>query len=193
MTTVLNHYPLWKNALVVFLVAIGLLFALPNVFGDDPAIQVSLETTQPLDDATVARVEGVPQQAEIAHSAAYLEEGRVMVRFGAVEDQLRAVDLLREDLGPGYVAALTLAPRTPGWLRGMGLQPMSLGLDLRGGVYFLYEVDMVAAIAQALDRYESDFRTMLREERIRYGSVQREGNAVVVPCAAPRTWRPPRP
>ncbi len=180
MTTVLNHYPLWKNALVVFLVVIALLFALPNVFGDDPAIQVSLETTQPLDEATVARVEGALQQAEVPHGAAYLDEGRVMVRFGNVEDQLRAVDLLREDLGPGYVAALTLAPRTPAWLRGIGLQPMSLGLDLRGGVYFLYEVDMEAAIAQALDRYESDFRTMLREERIRYGSVQREGDAVVV-------------
>ena len=155
-------------------------WAAPGVFGDDPAVQISLETTQPLDDVTVVRVEGVLQQAEIPHEAAYLHEGRVLVRFQNVEQQLKAVDLLREDLGPGYVVALTLAPRTPGWLRALGLRPMSLGLDLRGGVYFLYEVDMEAAINQALDRYESDFRSMLREERIRYASVRHDGRDVVM-------------
>lgn len=178
--TVLNRYPTWKNLLVAAVLLVGLLFALPNVFGDDPAVQISLETTQPLDDVTVARVEGVLQQAEIPHEAAYLHEGRVLVRFRNVEQQLKAVDLLREDLGPGYVVALTLAPRTPGWLRALGLRPMSLGLDLRGGVYFLYEVDMEAAINQALDRYESDFRSMLREERIRYASVRHDGRDVVM-------------
>jgi preprotein translocase subunit SecD len=178
--TVLNRYPTWKNLLVVAVLLIGLVFALPNVFGDDPAVQISLETTQPLDDVTVVRVEGVLQQAEIPHEAAYLHEGRVLVRFQNVEQQLKAVDLLREDLGPGYVVALTLAPRTPGWLRALGLRPMSLGLDLRGGVYFLYEVDMEAAINQALDRYESDFRSMLREERIRYASVRHDGRDVVM-------------
>jgi preprotein translocase subunit SecD len=178
--TVLNRYPTWKNLLVAAVLLVGLFFALPNVFGDDPAVQISLETTQPLDDVTVVRVEGVLQQAEIPHEAAYLHEGRVLVRFQNVEQQLRAVDLLREDLGPGYVVALTLAPRTPGWLRALGLRPMSLGLDLRGGVYFLYEVDMEAAINQALDRYESDFRSMLREERIRYASVRHDGRDVVM-------------
>ncbi len=178
--TVLNRYPTWKNVLVAAILVVGLVFALPNVFGDDPAVQISLETTQPLDDVTVTRVEGVLQQAEIPHEAAYLHEGRVLVRFGNVEQQLKAVDLLREDLGPGYVVALTLAPRTPGWLRALGLRPMSLGLDLRGGVYFLYEVDMEAAINQALDRYESDFRSMLREERIRYASVRHDGREVVM-------------
>ncbi len=183
--TVLNRYPTWKNVLVVLVVLIGLLFALPNVFGDDPAVQVSLESTQPLDEGTVTRVEGVLQQAGIAHSAAYLEEGRVMVRFPTVEQQLKAVDLIRDDLGAGYVAALTLAPRTPAWLRAMGLKPMSLGLDLRGGVYFLYEVDMDAAIGQALDRYESDFRSMLREEKIRYASVRHDGKRVVIVLRSP--------
>ena len=161
--TVLNRFPIWKNVLVAGVVLIGLLFALPNVFGDDPAVQISLETTQPLDDMAVARVEGVLQQAVIPHEAAYLQEGRVLVRFSNVEQQLKAVDLLRDDLGPTYVVALTLAPRTPAWLRSLGLRPMSLGLDLRGGVFFLYEVDMEAAINQALDRYESDFRSMLRD------------------------------
>ena len=178
--TVLNRYPTWKNVLVAVVVLFGLFFALPNIFGDDPAVQISLETTAPLDDAAVKRVEGVLLQANILHEPAYLDEGRVMVRFANVEGQLRAVDLLREDLGPSHVVALTLAPRTPGWLRDLGLEPMSLGLDLRGGVYFLYEVDMEAAIGQALDRYESDFRSMLRDERIRYTAVRRDGDRVVV-------------
>ena len=176
----LNRFPTWKNVLVAVVVAGGLIFALPNVFGDDPALQISLETTQPLDDIAVDRVEGVLQQAAIPHEAAYLEEGRVLVRFSRVEDQLRAVDLLRDDLGGAYVVALTLAPRTPEFLRNLGLKPMSLGLDLRGGVYFLYEVDMDAAITQALDRYETDFRSLLRDERIRYSSVRRDGRSVVV-------------
>ena len=176
----LNRFPTWKNVLVAVVIAGGLIFALPNVFGDDPALQISLETTQPLDDIAVDRVEGVLQLAAIPHEAAYLEEGRVLVRFSRVEDQLRAVDLLRDDLGGAYVVALTLAPRTPEFLRNLGLKPMSLGLDLRGGVYFLYEVDMDAAITQALDRYETDFRSLLREERIRYSSVRRDGRSVVV-------------
>ncbi|UCC15844.1 MAG: protein translocase subunit SecD [Gammaproteobacteria bacterium] len=176
----MNRYPTWKNVLVAVVVLFGLFFALPNIFGDDPAVQISLETTAPLDDAAVKRVEGVLLQANILHEPAYLDEGRVMVRFANVEGQLRAVDLLREDLGPSHVVALTLAPRTPGWLRDLGLEPMSLGLDLRGGVYFLYEVDMEAAIGQALDRYESDFRSMLRDERIRYTAVRRDGDRVVV-------------
>ncbi len=178
--TVLNRFPAWKNVLVAVVVLFGLLFALPNVFGDDPAVQISLETTAALDDLAVKQVEGILLQANIQHEPAYLDEGRVMVRFANVEGQLRALDLLREDLGPSYVVALTLAPRTPGWLRDIGLEPMSLGLDLRGGVYFLYEVDMEAAIGQALDRYESDFRSMLRDERIRYTSVRRDGNRVIV-------------
>jgi len=176
----LNRFPTWKNVLVVVVLVGGLIYALPNVFGDDPALQISLETTQPLDDIAVDRVEGVLQQAAITHEAAYLEEGRVLVRFSQVEDQLRAVDLLRDDLGGAYVVALTLAPRTPEFLRNLGLQPMSLGLDLRGGVYFLYEVDMEAAISQALERYESDFRGLLREERIRYSSVRKDGRSVMV-------------
>lgn len=161
-------------------VLIGLIYALPNVFGDDPAVQISLENTNPLDATAVPTMEGILQQAEIPHLAAYLDEGRVMVRFDDVEMQLRAVDHLRDQLGDTYVVALTLAPRTPAFLRSVGLKPMSLGLDLRGGVHFLYEVDMEAAITQNLGRYESDFRAILRDERIRYGSIEREGNKVIL-------------
>ncbi len=117
------------------------------------------------------QVEGVIQEAGIGVESAYLDEGRLMVRFPDEEQQLKAVDLIREELGDGYVAALTLAPRTPAFLRAIGLQPMSLGLDLRGGVHFLYEVDMEAAIRQNLERLEQDFRSLMREDRIRYESV----------------------
>jgi preprotein translocase subunit SecD len=176
----MNRYPAWKNGIVLAAVLIGLIYALPNVFGDDPAVQISLENTNPLDATAVPTMEGILQQAEIPHIAAYLDEGRVMVRFDDVEMQLRAVDHLRDQLGGTYVVALTLAPRTPAFLRSVGLKPMSLGLDLRGGVHFLYEVDMEAAITQNLGRYESDFRAILRDERIRYGSIEREGNKVIL-------------
>jgi len=175
---VLNRFPLWKNLLVAGIVLLGLVFALPNVFGDAPAVQISDDAGRPLDETALARVTGILDAAPIAYRAAYFDEGRVTVRFPEVEAQLEAVDRLREQLGRGYVVALTLAPRTPAFLRAVGLEPMSLGLDLRGGVYFLYEVDMEAAIGQALDRYETDFRTMLREERVRYKQVRRDGDTV---------------
>ena len=175
---VLNRFPLWKNLLVVVIVLVGLVFALPNIYGDAPAVQVTAETGQPLDEAALARVTGILDAGQISHGPAYLEDGRVTVRFPDVEEQLRALDLVREQLGRGFVAALTLAPRTPAFLRSVGLKPMSLGLDLRGGVHFMYEVDMEAAIGQTLDRFETDFRTMLRDAGIRYKSVRRDGDVV---------------
>jgi preprotein translocase subunit SecD len=180
----MNRYPAWKNVVVVLALVVGIIYALPNAFGEDPALQVSLETTQPLDDMAVSQVEGVLQQAGIDHGSATLEEGRVTVRFGDVEDQLEAVDVLRDELGSSYVVALTLAPRTPGFMRALGLEPMSLGLDLRGGVHFLYQVDMDAAIDQTLQRYESDFRSILRDERIR-STVRQDGRQVIVELRDP--------
>jgi preprotein translocase subunit SecD len=181
---VLNRFPMWKNLLVAAILVMGLVFALPNIYGDAPAIQVSSEAGQPLDEAVLQRISAILDARAIPHGPAYLEDGRVTVQFPDVDDQLRALDLVREQLGAGYVTALTLAPRTPAFLRAVGLQPMSLGLDLRGGVHFMYEVDMEAAIGQALDRYESDFRTLLRDARIRYQSVRRDGNVVRVLLAS---------
>ena len=177
---VLNRFPLWKNLLVVAVVLIGLVFALPNIYGDAPAVQISAASGQPLEETALERVNAILDARGVSHGPSYLEDGRVTVRFPDVEEQLRALDLLREQLGRGFVAALTLAPRTPAFLRAVGLQPMSLGLDLRGGVHFMYEVDMQAAIGQALDRYEADFRTLLRDARIRYKSVRRDGDVVRV-------------
>lgn len=175
---VLNRFPLWKNLLVVAIILIGLVFALPNIYGDAPAVQITAETGQPLDQVALERVTGILDARQISHEPAYLEDGRITVRFPDVEGQLRALDLVREQLGRGYVAALTLAPRTPAFLRAVGLKPMSLGLDLRGGVHFMYEVDMESAIGQALDRFEADFRTMLRDAGIRYKAVRRDGDVV---------------
>jgi preprotein translocase subunit SecD len=177
---VLNRFPLWKNLLVAVIILVGLVFALPNIYGDAPAVQVTADTGQPLDEVALNRVTAILDGGGIPHGPAYLEDGRVTVHFPEVEEQIRALDLVRDQLGRGYVAALTLAPRTPAALRNLGLRPMSLGLDLRGGVHFMYEVDMVAAIGQALDRYEADFRTVLRDARIRYNSVRRDGNVVRV-------------
>ena len=177
---VLNRFPLWKNLLVIAVIVIGLVYALPNIYGDAPAVQVSADTGQPLEETALQRVTGILDLRGISHSVAYLEEGRVTVRFPDVEEQLRSLDLLREQLGETFVVALTLAPRTPALLRNLGLEPMSLGLDLRGGVHFMYEVDMDAAVTQALERYETDFRTLLREAGIRYKAVQLDGESVRV-------------
>ena len=163
----MNRYPAWINLLVAASVAIGLLFAAPNLFGDDPAIQISRADGAALESPESDRFVQLLEDENIGQISAFLDDGRALIRFNLVEDQLKASDLLRQELGRSYVVALTLAPRTPDWLRALGLRPMSLGLDLRGGVHFLFEVDMEAAIAQRLESYAEDFSRLLREERIR--------------------------
>ena len=169
-----NRYPLWKHLLIAAVLAAGVVFALPNVFGEDPAVQISGERGVAIDTGLAARVAGALEAGGVpAHSVA-LEDGRLLARFGDTETQLKAQDLLRADLGPGYIVALNLAPAMPRWLAATGLLPMYLGLDLRGGVHFLMEVDMPAAVAQAEERYTGDVRTLLREARVRYRSVGRD-------------------
>lgn len=163
----MNRYPAWINLLVAASVAVGLLFAAPNFFGDDPAVQISRSDGSALESPESDRYMQLLKDSNIEPKVAYLDDGRVLIRFDLVDDQLKASDLLRQELGKGYVVALTLAPRTPDWLRALGLRPMSLGLDLRGGVHFLFEVDMDAAIEQRLESYAEDFSRLLREERIR--------------------------
>ena len=176
-----NRYPLWKHLLIAAVLVVGVAFALPNVFGEDPAVQISGERGVSLDSALAARVAGVLEAAGVPARSVALEEGRLLARFGDTEIQLKAQDLLRADLGPGYIVALNLAPATPRWLAAVGLLPMYLGLDLRGGVHFLMEVDMPAAVAQAEERYTGDVRGLLREARVRYRSVGREpGGGILV-------------
>ena len=175
----MNQYPLWKNLLVVAALAVAVLFALPNVFGEDPALQISLDDGSAMQEGGVAVVDAVLSNAAVDSEAPYLDQGRVMVHFPDVETQLATAEVLREKLGRGYVVALTLAPRTPDWLRALGLRPMSLGLDLRGGVHFLFEVDMDAAVAGRLKAYQEEFDQLLRKERIRR-NVRISGNQVEV-------------
>ena len=175
----MNRYPLWKNLLVLGVIALGLLIALPNIFGEDPALQISRDDGTPMEPLEKDSVENVLRASGIDWNSLYLEEGRALVRFSSVEDQLKANDQLKDELDRGYVVALTLAPRTPDWLRAVGLQPMSLGLDLRGGVHFLFEVDIEAAVKQRLQAFANDFSKLLRDERIRR-SVEVDGDRVRV-------------
>ncbi|MBT8422685.1 MAG: protein translocase subunit SecD [Gammaproteobacteria bacterium] len=164
----MNHYPAWKNLLVAAVVLLGVFVAVPNLFGKAPSVQVSRSDNNPLADVTVEQVSGLLDEAQISRADSYIEEGRLLVQFDDVQEQLRASELLRDNLSDkAYVVAVTLAPRTPAWLRNLGLQPMSLGLDLRGGVHFLFEVDLEAAIAQRLDIISNDLNRQLRRERIR--------------------------
>ncbi len=163
----MNRYPLWKNLLVLIAVVGGCLVALPNIYGDDPALLISRE-----DEREISEVEADAARRALAaagiDSIGVQENGSaLLMRFGSVETQLSASDCLREELGPGYVVALTLLPRTPEWLASLGLKPMSLGLDLRGGVHFLFEVDTDTAVRQRLEGYAEDFSRRLRDEGIR--------------------------
>jgi preprotein translocase subunit SecD len=176
----MNHFPWWKNLMVVLVVAAGGLLALPNLFGEDPSIQIARDDYQPVAEDMVTRVQDLLQRDGLANRGVYSEDGRVLVRFAGVETQLQAHDMLQQELGKAYATALTMAPRTPAWLRAIGLRPMSLGLDLRGGVHFLYEVDVKGAVNQALQRYESDFKAMFRKEGIRYVRVLEQNQTVEV-------------
>jgi len=162
----MNRYPLWKNLLVLGVVIFGTVLALPNIFGDDPALQVSREDGQAVPEFTLSAIRSVLEEENIDYIAADFEENAVLVRFDNVPMQLQASGVLREALD-FHIVALTLAPRTPAWLRAMGLKPMSLGLDLRGGVHFLYQVDLETATQQYLGTYVADLNTQFREERLR--------------------------
>ena len=162
----MNQFPLWKNLLVLGVLVIGLLVALPNIYGNDPALQVSREDGAALDESTMMSIRAALEEASIPILRSDLEDGRAMVRFGEVPHQRAASNALRDALAY-HVVALTLAPRTPDWLRALGLKPMSLGLDLRGGVHFLYEVDLKLAIEQYLGTYRDDINRRMLEERLR--------------------------
>ena len=182
----LNQYPLWKNTLIALVLIIGGLYALPNLFGEDPAIQISpahIEAT--VDVALLERVETALAARDLTPIGATLDAERLLLRFADTDDQLKAQDVLRAELQSAYVAALNLAPRTPAWLRALDAAPMNLGLDLRGGVHFLMAVDMNAAIAQAYDRYAGDLRALLRGEKVRYLSIDHSRSGVVIAFREP--------
>jgi preprotein translocase subunit SecD len=176
----MNHYPTWKNLLIIAVILMGAVFAMPNLFGDDPAIQVSASRTASVDLDLMSKVESSLKEKGIEYKGAALENDRLLVRFNNADAQLKAKDALATALSEGYVVALNLAPTTPQWLRVLGAQPMNLGLDLRGGVHFLMEVDMDAALTLALNGYSSEFRALLREDKIRYKRINVERDHITV-------------
>ena len=174
----MNRYPLWKNLLIAGIVLAGVILALPTFFGDDPALHVTRTDGAPVNQQTLTELRAVFEQANIPYMSMEIDDGAATVRFDNVNDQLRA-NLVAGGALEDHVAALTLAPRMPSWLDWLGLRPMSLGLDLRGGVHFLYQVDLDTAIQQFLGTYESDLRARLREARIR-GVPRVEGDTLLV-------------
>jgi preprotein translocase subunit SecD len=177
---VLNKYPLWKTLMVAFIVAIGALYATPNLYGEDPAVQVSGLRGVEANLATLDDIKTNLTDNNIVFTGVVLEDGQVLARFKNTEDQLKARDVLDDQLGKQYSVALNLTPATPDWLAAIGGTPMKLGLDLSGGVSFLMEVNMKEAINKAKVGMVGDFRGDLRNEKIRYRSVKEDGNAIVV-------------
>lgn len=172
----MNRYSIWKYLLILLLVGAGGLFALPNIYGKDPALQISSSRAE-ISELTEFQVSSALDEAGITYKATDVRADNLIIRFDDEESQLKARSIVEESLGRNFVVALNLAPATPGWLQRLGAEPMFLGLDLRGGVHFLMAVDMDAAIAKAEDRYMSDLRSQLREDKVRYRTITRAGEA----------------
>ncbi|MCH8060393.1 MAG: protein translocase subunit SecD [Proteobacteria bacterium] len=164
----MNKYPTWLNALVIIIMLSGLLFAMPNIYGSAPAVQLADVDGNAMTEARLEKYVRSLQNDGVVPEAAYLKNGRVVIRFNSVEDQQRSGERLRSRFEREANVALTLAPKLPEWVRSMGLTPMSLGLDLRGGVYVLLEVDMATAIENRMRGYEQDIDERLRAARIRH-------------------------
>ena len=166
----MNRYPVWKYLILITVIVAGVIYALPNIYGDDPAVQITPrdgvlgKSTEDSIDAALTQIDIRPVRIESG-------DGKLLVRFATIDDQLKALNPLIKVLGDRHIVALNLAPATPPWLRGFA-RPMFLGLDLRGGVHFLMQVDMPAAIKQAEERFTDDIRTFMRERKIRYGGVR---------------------
>lgn len=177
----LNKYPLWKNLLILVLIGIGFIYALPNLYPEDFAVQISgASATTEVDEGVLRRAENALKEAGIPYRDPELGETNAMVRVETNEQQLRAKSVLQNALGNDYVVALNLAPTTPEWLTKIGAAPMKLGLDLRGGVHFLLEVDIPEALKLRLDVYSSELKQRMRDERIRYRSVDQQGERSLV-------------
>ena len=182
----MNRYPLWKYAMLVIALLIGILYTLPNLFGEAPAVQVSSsKVTVKVDPALVTRVEGVLKEAGVQADFVQLDGNSIKARFPDTDVQLKAKDAISKALNtdpadPTYIVALNLLSRSPQWLSSLHAFPMYLGLDLRGGVHFLMQVDMKSALTKKAESLTGDARTMLREKNIRHAGISREGNVVVI-------------
>ena len=182
----MNRYPVWKYAVIVIALLLAALYTLPNFFGEAPAVQVSsLKTAVRLDSATVARVEQVLKDAGLVATQVSLDGTSVRARFDSTDSQLKAKDAIEKALvpdpaDPTYVVALNLLSRSPDWLTALGARPMYLGLDLRGGVHFMLQVDMQAALTKKAESFAGDLRLTLREKNIRHGGISRNNQTVEI-------------
>ena len=162
----LNRYPAWKNALILLVVLLGFLYSVPNIYPDDEAIQVSADGVT-LSDSDMANITTALEAAQVEFFGEEVSDENILIRVNSVEDQLIAKTAIENALTDNYIVALNLAPTTPGWLQSIGAGKMNLGLDLQGGVHFLMEVDMGAALRRRMEDNLSNVRSILREERIR--------------------------
>ncbi|HMN21797.1 MAG TPA: protein translocase subunit SecD [Ottowia sp.] len=189
----MNRYPLWKYLLLLVVLVVAVIYTLPNFYGEAPAVQVSAgKTTTRVDEATLERVESALRAADTPANQLTLEGGSVRARFDTPDAQLKAKDVIEHALNPdpadaAYIVALNLVSRSPTWLSQLGAKPMYLGLDLRGGVHFLLQVDMRAALTKNLDTQVSDLRLALREKGVRHGGINREGQSIEVRANDPAT------
>ncbi|UZX67748.1 protein translocase subunit SecD [Yersinia ruckeri] len=172
----LNRYPLWKYVMLIAVILVGLLYALPNLYGEDPAVQITGARGIAASETTLDQVRTVLEKDNIASKSIALENGAILARFKDPDVQLRAREILMAALGDKYVIALNLAPATPAWLARLGAEPMKLGLDLRGGVHFLMEVDMDTALGKLQEQTMDTMRSDLREKGIPYAAVRKLDN-----------------
>jgi preprotein translocase subunit SecD len=191
----MNRYPLWKYILIAIVVSLATLYALPNFFGEAPAVQVSsLRSTVKVDTSTLALVEDTLKAAHLTPDMVTLEGTSIKARFNDTDNQIKAKDALQKALvpdpeSPNFVVALNLVPRAPAWMSKLGARPMYLGLDLRGGVHFMLQVDMQAALTKKADSLAGDLRLTLREKGIRHGGINREGQTIAIKVKDDATLR----
>ena len=178
----MNRYPLWKYLLIGLVIVVSAIYALPNLYGETPAVQVSTNRQSiHIDQTTEQAVEEALKAANIQHNGMFIADGSLRVRLPNEELQSKARDVIEQKLGDNYIIALNLIANTPDWMTKLGANPMFLGLDLRGGVHFTMRVDMHAAVDKTFDRISGDFRRQLRKDKIRTGNMRRSGDTLIVP------------
>ena len=175
----MNQYPLWKNMMVVVVIILGVWFALPNFYGEDPAVVIAKENGLAFSQLETSDIEEYLQEINSGYKSIRRQEKQILIRYDQVEEQLSGSDSMRAYMGRSATVALTFAPRTPNWISRFGLKPMSLGLDLRGGVHFKFQVDLDAAIEQRLNQYIADINKALIDKRIRR-NIKKQGNVISI-------------
>jgi preprotein translocase subunit SecD len=182
LTRRMNRFPLWLNLIIAATLVVGLVYSVPNLFPESPAVQISAsKTSVALDQALLERVQDALKRANVPYQDGFVDQNGVKLRFEDTDAQIHAMDVIQRELGAGYTVALNLLSNAPRWLTAIGAKPMYLGLDLRGGVHFLLQVDMKGAITKALDNAASSIRTTLRgESEARTSGISREGNSVAL-------------